>query len=82
MSTTDPGVPGKYPAGWPWHEMNALADQISGQITEGTAQIMRKAGEDPGNQQLFDLRCRQFAYSIWLQASRLWQAPPDQEART
>jgi hypothetical protein len=52
------------PAGWPWQEIEAESERSFRELQRRVVQIMKDAGEDPDNAQLFSDRCAQVAYGI------------------
>ena len=55
---------------WPWRAAEDLAERLYRELREAVARIMREAGEDPGDKDLFRLRCVQVAYSVHANAER------------
>jgi hypothetical protein len=54
---------------WPWRELDALSAELAAELAEKVRGIMRQAGEDPDNEQLFALRCEQAAHGLGRRAA-------------
>ena len=52
------------PASWPFAEIDDASEQLFRELQRRVVQIMKAAGEDPDNADLFTIRCRQVAYGI------------------
>jgi hypothetical protein len=49
---------------WPWQEIEAASESLYRELQRRVVKIMKDAGEDPDNAELFTIRCEQVAHGI------------------